>query len=75
MANVNLNKEAGKSQNKMIARWLEEGNTITSLVALQMFGCMRLASRICDLRDQGYDIEKKTIVVSSGKRVTEYKLK
>ena len=74
MANVNLNQESAKSQCDMIAAWLNNGNTITALEALKRFGCMRLASRICDLRDRGMNIVTETIKLASGKRVTEYRL-
>ena len=73
--NVNLNKASSFSQCQAIAAFLESGKSITSLQALNLFGCMRLASRICDLRDKGYDIETQRIKLASGKFVTEYKLK
>lgn len=34
-------------------------HAITPLDALKLYGCMRLASRICDLRKEGYIILKK----------------
>jgi len=74
MENVNDNAESSRSQCKMILDWLEAGNTITSLEALRMFGCMRLASRICDLRDRGIAIKTEKIQVSSRKYVTRYSL-
>lgn len=75
MANINDNKKAAMTQNNMIADWLEKGYSITSLEALQMFGCMRLASRICDLRDRGMQINTCKIKTETGKWVTEYTLK
>lgn len=48
--NINDNLEQSESQNSRIFRYLMEGNRITSLEALKMFGCLRLASHICDLR-------------------------
>lgn len=74
MSNNNLNSESSRSQVKMIVAYLEEGNTITSLEALKLFGCLRLASRIFDIRERGYDIAKETITLPNGKRVTQYKL-
>lgn len=74
MANINDNKATSASQNARIAAWLEDGHAITSLEALTRFGCMRLASRICDLRDRGMDIKAEKVKVSSGKWVTRYKL-
>ena len=34
--------------------------SITAAEAYQLYGCMRLASRICDLKRKGYDIGKVT---------------
>ena len=73
--NVNDNAEKTKTQCNMIAAWLEKGYSITSLEALKMFGCMRLASRICDLRDRGMEINTCKIKTETGKWVTEYTLK
>lgn len=73
--NDNMNAESSRSQCKMILDWLEAGNTITSLEALRMFGCMRLASRICDLRDRGISIKTEKIKTASDKYVTRYSLR
>ena len=73
--NDNKNKKQAMTQCNMIAEYLENGYSITSLEALQMFGCMRLASRICDLRDRGYKIDTCKIKTETGKWVTEYTLK
>ena len=73
--NNNDNKKQAMTQCNMIAEYLENGYSITSLEALQMFGCMRLASRICDLRDRGYKIDTCKIKTETGKWVTEYTLK
>lgn len=45
-----------QSQSQKILAWLQSGNTLTQLDALRMFRCMRLASRISDLRNAGYNI-------------------
>jgi hypothetical protein len=75
MANVNLNEQSSKTQCDMIANWLRMGYSITSLEALRLFGCMRLASRICDLRERGMNINTCRIKTNTGKYVTEYSLK
>lgn len=72
MANNNLNEKESRTQCEMIAAWLNEGYSITSLEALNMFGCMRLASRICDLKERGMNIGKKIITLPNKKRVCEY---
>ena len=72
MANINENAQSSASQCNMIATYLKKGFSITSLEALNLFGCMRLASRICDLRERGYNIGKKNVTLPNGKRVCEY---
>lgn len=72
--NINDNEKSARTQCAQIKKWLEDGNSITSLEALQLFGCMRLASRVCDLRDRGLDITTTKIKTESGKYVTEYRL-
>jgi len=72
MADINLNEEKSKSQCDMIADWLAQGYSLTSLDALRLFGCLRLSSRIWDLRERGMNIQKKTVVLPNKKRVCEY---
>lgn len=45
------------SQRAEILAYLKSGESITPKDALQLFGCMRLAARIKDLRDDGHDIQ------------------
>lgn len=40
-----------------ILQYIEENGSITSLDAMREFGCMRLASRMCDLKRQGYPVK------------------
>lgn len=73
--NINENLESSESQNKMIAKWLKSGHSITQMEALKMFGCFRLASRITDLRQKfGLNIETNRITTNTGKRVAQYRL-
>lgn len=72
MENINLNEKESMSQCNMIADWLKAGYSITSLEALEKFGCLRLASRICDLKERGLNIGKKIITLPNKKRVCEY---
>lgn len=44
------------TQCNMIAEYLKSGKSITALEALRKFGCMRLASRIHDLKERGMKI-------------------
>ncbi|HDL1290209.1 TPA: helix-turn-helix domain-containing protein, partial [Mannheimia haemolytica] len=51
---------------------LQNGGRITSLSALDDFGCLRLSARIKDLRDRGHDIQSVFITVPNGKKVKQY---
>ena len=61
-----------KSQSKMIKAHLEKGHTLTSLGALDLYGCFRLSARISELKTSGYHVEKTMIELPSGKKVAEY---
>lgn len=74
MTNINLNEKESRTQCNMIADYLQKGYSITSLEALRLFGCMRLASRIHDLRERGLNINACKIKTETGKYVTEYVL-
>ena len=63
-----------KSQNKEIRKHLENGNTLTPLDALSMFGCFRLGARIHDLKNKfGLNIKTEIIEISN-KRFAKYSL-
>ena len=72
--NNNENAQVATSQCDMIIAWLKKGYSITQLEALKMFGCFRLASRVHDLRERGYNIKACRITTPTGKRVCEYVL-
>jgi hypothetical protein len=72
--NINPNSMSSESQCAKIKDWLESGHTLTSIEALQMFGCFRLASRIHDLRDRGVNINKTMIYGRNGKRYAQYSI-
>lgn len=48
------------TQNERILDYIAEFGSITQLEALRDLGVMRLASRMSDLRKQGYNIISKT---------------
>lgn len=62
------------SQAAQILAMLKQG-PITALEALQVAGCMRLAARIADLRQQGYDITTEEFKTPTGKHIARYHLK
>lgn len=49
------------TQNEAVLRYMKEYGAITQMEAAQELGCWRLASRICDLKRDGYDIQKDTV--------------
>ena len=44
------------SQEQDILEYLQDGNSLSPLEALQKFGCLRLSGRIFDLKKLGIDI-------------------
>lgn len=63
------------SQNKQIADYLNKGRKLTTIDALNKFGCFRLASRINDLRNDGMNITTKIIKLENKKQIAQYSLK
>jgi len=45
-----------KTQNQEILSYLKTGKAISASVALRKYRCFRLAARIRDLKDDGYNI-------------------
>lgn len=72
--NVNDNIQSSESQNKRIFAHMMDGKRITSLEALQLFGCMRLASRISDIRRDHPEVNIKVerIETATKKKVAQY---
>ncbi len=62
------------SQKVEIHNFLKSGKALTALDALRKFGCLRLAARIADLRDEGVRIVSTPKVLRTGKRVVSYSL-
>ncbi len=62
------------SQKEDILRCLNGGFKLTPLDALKLFGCMRLAARINDLRKDGHEIIANRRELPNGKTVCEYHL-
>jgi hypothetical protein len=47
------------TQKEKILQYIEDNGSITPLDALREFGCMRLASRVSELKRDGYPIATK----------------
>jgi hypothetical protein len=66
------------SQNDRLLAHLRSFDTVQPILAWSQLGIYRLASRICDLRNAGHNIEKRMVIVTNrwGEevRVAEYTL-
>lgn len=51
--------DAKMTQCEKILQYIEETGSITPLDAMREFGCMRLASRMCDIKRMGYAVSVK----------------
>ena len=72
--NINENRKSSASQTDRILEYLLAGNSITSLEALNLFGCIRLASRISDIKARGYLVYSEFITTPTDKKVKRYYL-
>lgn len=63
-----------ESQASRILKYMQEGNGITPIEALNLFGCFRLGARISDIKKMGYDIVTERVKVDGGKYVARYHL-
>ena len=59
------------TQTEKIIEYIQGNGSITPLDALKEIGCMRLASRMCDIKKMGYAVNKKmeTATNRNGERV------
>ena len=63
------------SQRAMIQEYLREGNSITPIEALNLFGAFRLSAIIYTLKyDYGMDIKTEMVYEEGGKRYARYYL-
>ena len=60
------------TQAERILDYIEEFGSITQMDALRDLGCMRLASRISDLKRKGYPIASETEPVKNRYGETSY---
>lgn len=63
-----------KAQTQKILEYLESGKTISPGEALVWAGSFRLAARIKELRDAGYNIQTEMKADENGKRYARYRL-
>lgn len=68
--------ERQDTQRAQIKKWLKDGNFITPIMALEMFGCFRLSAIIYILKyDDGMPIETEMVYEAKGKRYAKYYIK
>ena len=60
------------TQTQRVLDYIRENGSITQMEALNELGCMRLASRISDLKKQGYLITSKNEAVKNRYNETCY---
>tara|TARA_R110000803_G_scaffold85233_1_gene151561 strand:+ start:409 stop:645 length:237 start_codon:yes stop_codon:yes gene_type:complete len=70
--NYNPNEKQTLSQNKLIKAHFAAGKRLTSLSALNEFGCFRLSARLSEIKDEGFPIGSIWIDLDNGKRIKEY---
>ena len=62
------------TQNKKILAHLEKYGSITPIEAQELYRCMRLASRIADLRGMKYKITTERVKSANGAWYAKYRL-
>ena len=62
------------TQKNQVRRYLLDGNSVTPLEALRMFGAFRLSAIIFELREEGLPVVTEKIQVAPKKRVAKYYL-
>lgn len=70
--NINPNPQSSASQKARILAYMQAGNRITPIEALEKYGCFRLGARIADLKEEGYDIKSQFVMTPTDKRVKAY---
>tara|TARA_R100000152_G_C6645985_1_gene89018 strand:- start:96 stop:305 length:210 start_codon:yes stop_codon:yes gene_type:complete len=63
-----------KAQTQKILEYLKSGKTISPGEALVWAGSFRLAARIKELRDAGYNIQTEMKADENGRRYARYRL-
>lgn len=63
-----------KPQTKQVLRYLEKHASITPMDAIRELGCMRLAARVRELKQAGYDVRSTTVRMAGGKTFAKYEL-
>lgn len=62
-----------KSVSERLLAHLSKGRTITTIQALEKWGCLRIPNRVCELRKEGHHIESISMR-ANGKNFTKYRM-
>ena len=76
-AGIRKRKYATMTQEDLILTHLRSGRSITSLEALNIYGCFRLASRISDIRNKFPELNIKVDTIhneQTGKHYASYRI-
>jgi len=68
------NNNKKPSQKSLVLSHLNKGGAIDAMSAQRLCRCVRLAAIIHILKNEGYDIVKKTVVQNDGARLATYSL-
>jgi len=60
------------SQEDKILEYLQAGNYLTPITALEKFGCFRLGARCFELRRKGYNIQSEIVKGDNRKHFSRY---
>jgi len=65
MSELNITKHVRNTQTQMVLNYMREHGSITAIEAEHELGIMRLASRISDLKEVGFKIDKLMVEVET----------
>lgn len=65
---------SGLTQNQKVLNHLKHEGAITSMMAFSKYSITRLAARVKELRDQGYEINSRMVYSGNSGKYAEYTL-
>lgn len=75
MSNINSNPKSTATQKSLIKEHFLAGKHLTTLDALYLFNCIRLAAVVHTLKKEGFNILTETITTETGKKIADYYIK
>lgn len=71
---MTVQKSRSATQTELVLDHMRRHGSITALDAMNHYGCMRLAARIKDLRDDGFTILTDSVKSTTGAQYARYRL-